>query len=185
MYGIDSRRQTLRALVIRPYSGPTTSEVRRALSAIVTHGLVPYHVAESGGPLLSLEIVQSRLPPNLNGDEEKRDAAYTEALRSVLHEAVMERVLTRRHRRLLRYVLPLIPEYLGTTVLERRTLAGEQMRDGIKSVKAGTIRTYYEPRALDQLAAALVAMEAEHRGEDISLPATPGEDGAATALSRS
>jgi hypothetical protein len=35
-----------------------------------------------------------------------------------------------------------------------------------KPVEPSTIRTYYEPRALNQLAVVVIRMEAEHRGED-------------------
>jgi hypothetical protein len=171
-----------------PYSGPAREALRKALAALVTGGLVPDNVVERGGDLLALEIVASRMmmPEEADRDnpdlavaeeegerdqavteeEDERDQAVTEALVAVLTDAVEKNLLFRRHRRLLRCVLPLRTEYLDKNIEERRAAAGEYMMK--KAVKAGTIRTYYEPRALDELARVLVEMEAKHRGEVLS-----------------
>ena len=129
----------------------------------MTGGLVTDNVAEKGGELLGLEIVAGQVQLPEGADEDERDQAFTEALTAVLKEAVERKLLFRRHRRLLRYVLPLQAEYLGKSIEERRTAAGMNMTK--KPVKPGTIRTYYEPRALNELARVLVEMEADHRGE--------------------
>jgi hypothetical protein len=84
-----------------------------------------------------------------------------------LKEAVEKRLLFRRYHRLLRYLLPLQAEYLGKSIKERRIATGMNMTK--KPVKPGTIRTCYEPRALDELAKVLVEMEAEHRGEQSAM----------------
>jgi hypothetical protein len=139
--------------------------VRRGLARLVTEGLLPYHVAENCGVLLKLKIVSSRveeLPENASEDE--RDKAQTSALVAILREAVEHPHVRRKSRRVLNHVLPLIDELLGKTIKERRTLAGQDLKEG-KTVKPGTIRTYYEPRALERLAAVLVDMEARFRGE--------------------
>ena len=149
-----------------PYSGPALDDLRKNLAELVTAGLVPYNVAEKGGSLLELAIVTARLTVDEDADEDERDAAYAEALVAVLKEAVTkERMPFRRYRRVLKYVLPLKEDYLGKSIEERRTAAGQELTDGKKAVKPGTIRTYYEPRARDDLARVLVEMETEHRGE--------------------
>lgn len=151
----------------RSYSGPRLEDVRKDLAAVVTGGLVADSVAEKGRELLGLEIVVSRARLPVGAGEDERDQASTEALTAVLKEAVEERLLFRKHRRLLRYVLPLEAEYLDRSIEERRAAAGKNMTK--KPVKPGTIRTYYEPRALDELARILVEMEAEYRGEQIAM----------------
>jgi hypothetical protein len=148
-----------------PYSGPPLEKLRKNLSALVTGGLVQDNVAEQGDDLLTLQIVKSRLNLADGAGEDDRDEAHTEALTAVLKDAVQEgKVLFKKHRRLLRYVLPLEADFLGKSIEERRTEAGKKMISN-KEVKPGTIRTYYEPRALDELARVLVEMEAEHCGE--------------------
>jgi hypothetical protein len=151
-----------------PYSGPAIADVRKSLAEVVTGGLVPGNVAEKGGVLLELQIVVNRLKLPAKANEDARDSAYAKALTAALKDAVEGgRILFRKHRRLLRYVLPLEKEYLNKSIKERRTAAGKNLSDG-KPVGAGTIRTYYEPRALDELARVLVEMEAAARGEALS-----------------
>jgi hypothetical protein len=151
--------------VANPYSGPHVEALRKNLAALVTEGLMPYNIAEKGGELLELQIVTSRLGVIDDADEDVRDQAYAAALVAVLDEAVKDRILFRKYRRLLRYVLPLREGYLNKPIEARRKAAGKNLTDGKKVVQAGTIRTYYEPRALDALAQALVEMEAQKRGE--------------------
>lgn len=148
-----------------PDQHPARSAIRTALGRLVTEGLETYWIAEVGKDLLALEIVQSRVPSDIDHtDEDAEDRAAAAALVEVLTEAV-KRVGTRKYRRLLRYVLPLYEEYVGKTIKERRTAAGQDYKDGKKPIKPGTIRTHHEPKALDVLAKVLVKMEAEHRGE--------------------
>jgi hypothetical protein len=154
--------------VAQPYSGPKFEILRRNLGDLIAEGVVPSNVAEDGGHLLELNIVASRVQVDEHAEEEQRELAEAEALVAVLKAAVIkERIPARRHRRILKHVLPLKEEYLGTTIKERRTAAGQDLKPGKKAVKPGTIRTYYdyEPRALDELARVLVEMEAEYRGE--------------------
>jgi hypothetical protein len=151
------------------YSGPPLETLRKNLAELVTGGLVADNVAEKGGELLKLEIVTSRLRPSEKTDDEEgedeRDEACLEALTEVLRDAVKEgRVFFKKHRRLLRIVLPLHSDLIGEPIEVRRTEAGKKMING-KEIKPGTIRTYHEPRALDELARVLLEMEAECRGE--------------------
>jgi hypothetical protein len=138
--------------------------VRRCLAQLVTDGLLPYNVAENGGVLLKLKIVTSRIELPESASEDERDKAHTDALAAVLREAVEHPHIRRKSRRVLNHVLPLIDDLLGKTIKERRTLAGLDLKER-KEVQPGTIRTYYEPKALDRLAAVLVDMEAAFRGE--------------------
>lgn len=117
---------------------------------------------------MELRLVIERLRIDDTADEDEREADYAQALTAALEETVTKaRIPRRKHRRILRYVLPLEPNYIGTSIKTRRAAAGENLTDG-KKVKANTIRTYpeYEPNALDELARALTEMEAERRGED-------------------
>lgn len=137
------------------------------MAAVLTEGLTPSSVAEHGGALLELQLVTDRLRADDQADEDEKEADYAQALMAVLDEAVVgERIPRRKHRRILKYVLPLKPEYLGKSIKERRTAAGQNLTDS-KTVKASTIRTYseYEPNALDELARVLTEMEAEYRRE--------------------
>lgn len=93
---------------------------------------------------------------------------------ATLSDAV-DMIGSRKYRRILTFVLPLSPEYRGRSLKVRRTAAGQHLKDGKSTVKWGTIRTYHEPTALHQLAAVLVKMEAEYRGES-STPADADED---------
>jgi hypothetical protein len=152
-----------------PYSGPSADDISDALTAVITHGLRPYHVAEHGGVLLKLRLVEQRLHLEhaKNGDE--RDAAYAEALTDVLREAVEQQMGRHaKYRRLLEHLLPLKPELLDESLADRRGSGGRAMTEGKKVVLAGTVRTYHQPKALAILADVLVRMEAEDRGEEAS-----------------
>jgi len=134
---------------------------------MLTEGLTPSSVAEYGGALLELRLVADRLRATDWDDEDEKESDYARALTETLELAVVdERIPRRKHRRILKYVLPLESGYLGRTIKERRAAAGKNLTDS-KTVKASTIRTYqeYEPNALDELARALTEMEAEARGE--------------------
>jgi hypothetical protein len=152
--------------VSEPSTEPQLAELlRHNLTDIVTEGLQPYHVAEKGLDLLRLQIVRSRveLPPK--ADEDQRDDAFTKALTLVLAQAVEKMEAHRKSRKVLKFVLPLKEEFLGTPIKERRAAAAKEIKDGKKTVKPGTIRTYYEPRALERLANVLVEMEAQFIAE--------------------
>jgi hypothetical protein len=145
-------------------SEPTVQGIRDDLSRLIAEGLVPYNVAENGRRLLELRVVADRVRGDLlDADEDEREYAYTQALTSVLQDAVERPVMSRKHRRVLKYVLPLHPKLLGMTARERRTEAGKALKDGKKAVKGGTVRSYYEPKALAALAEVLVEMESEYR----------------------
>lgn len=155
-----------------PYSGPPLADIRKNLADLVTNGLVPYNVAERGGALLEMEIVRSRVEGDPDADDDESEMALASAVESVLRDAVTkDRMRIRRHRRVLKNVLPLKEELLNAPINERRAAAAHDLRDGKKSVKPGTIRTYYEPRALDDLARVLVEMEAERRGQRVDASA--------------
>jgi hypothetical protein len=149
-----------------PYSGPALADIRKNLAGLVTDGLVPYNIAEKGGTLLELEIVRSLVDGDPDADDDESEAALAAAVESVLQEAVnKERMPIRRYRRVLKNVLPLKEELVGKPINDRRAAAAQDLKDGKAPVKPGTIRTYYEPRALDDLARVLIEMEAEHRGQ--------------------
>ena len=157
------------------YSGPPYKKIRKNLSELVTLGISPYSVAEKGRELLELQIVtQKRRELPAGADDDKRDAADADALLTLLGKAVdRQRINNRRYRRVLRYVLPLyiVPgyeQYRNAPLEERRNAAAQNLTgtEDDKHVEPSTIRTYYEPRALNQLAVILIRMEAEHRDED-------------------
>jgi hypothetical protein len=140
--------------------------LRKAIKALLGEGLVASNVSERGGELLELEIVRAKIGAIDENDEDVFEAACCDALTSVLTEAVVKKRIPRgKHRRILRYLLPLRKEFVGTDIHTRRKAAGENMTDGKKTVSAGTIRTYkeYEPAAVIELARALVEMEIAHR----------------------
>jgi hypothetical protein len=144
------------------YPESVAPSLREGLSDLVREGLVPYNVGENAGALLELAIVQDRRKPLADdADESTRDSAHTDALTSVLAEAVDRPIIGGKARRLLQHVLPLKQELLGASIKERRTEAGKNLKPGKKTIKPGTIRTYYEPKALDKLVEALVGMERE------------------------
>jgi hypothetical protein len=146
-----------------PPSGDLAT-IRESLGKLIKEGLVAYHVADVGGPLVGLGIVQAKLISGhgcLNGDE--RDEAHADALKEVLTEAINHPVMGGKARRLLENVLPLKEELIGASPKERRTEAGKHIKNGKKVIKPGTIRTYYEPDALNKLAEILVSMEHDHR----------------------
>jgi hypothetical protein len=165
-----------------PYSGPPYAKIRKNLSDLVTLGISPYSVAEKGRSLLELQVVtQKRSTLPADADDDKRDAADADALLALLGEAVdRERISNRRYRRVLRYVLPLylVPgyeQYRNATLDERRDAAAQNLtgNENDKAVEPSTIRTYYEPRALNQLGVVLIRMEAAHRGGEELPPDLP------------
>jgi hypothetical protein len=159
----------------QPYSGPPFERIRKCLTDLVTSGISVDSVAVKGAALLELQIVANAcctLPDD--ADDEAHDVADTEALLDVLGQAASRsHIGNRRYRRVLRHVLPLynVPgyeRYRNMPLEERRTAAGENLtgNENDPAVRASTIRTYYEPRALDQLGVALIRMEAKERDEE-------------------
>jgi hypothetical protein len=141
----------------------TTQDIRDALARLVTEGLdEPYNVGENGGVLLGLAIVESRVQAEPDATEFQRFAAYAKALTSVLAEAVEDEEMTGKSRRVLISILPLEPDLVGASLKERRYEAGKNIRPG-KTIKPGTIRTYYEPKALQRLARVLLRQELAFR----------------------
>lgn len=152
-----------------PYTGPDAAAVHDALTQLVADGLRPYNVAENGGVLLELrtvehELVDLQMPPTANDDE--RDAAHANALTAVLAKAVGKMGRHAKYRRLLEHLLPLKPELLSKPIEERRISGGLAMTEGAKTVKAGTVRTYHQPKALSILAILLIEAESKARGEE-------------------
>jgi hypothetical protein len=160
-----------------PEEGPSVEDIRKALAGLVTEGIIPYNVGENGGCLLDLALVQARREPLArDAPEAQRHAAHAEALTSVLTEAVEDEKIGGKPRRLLHDVLPLRPELLNKTVKERRTEAGKNLKPGKKAVEPGTIRTYYEPKALKKLSEVLWRLESEFRAAHRDgKPADPDE----------
>jgi hypothetical protein len=143
--------------------GPDVKRIRDALGSLVAYGLVPFNVAAKGGPLLELALVQAHLPEGLKpSDDEAYENAAAAAVTEVLG-AVVSEISSRNYRVVLRHVLPLIAELLGTDVTHRRREAGKDLKRGRKPIKANSVRTYYEGEALDQLAEDLVQAELAHR----------------------
>jgi hypothetical protein len=149
------------------YTGPKLHDLRNTLTTLVARGFEVDNVVDNGDELLDLRIVTDGVNLDDGADEDAEEIATAEAFIALVTQVVGDKKLVRqrKHRRLLRYVLPLLDEYVGKGLDERRTAAGANMTSGDEVVKPGTVRTYYEPRALDELARVLVEMEAEHRGE--------------------
>ena len=141
--------------------------IREALGRLITGGLLPYNVGENGGCLLDLGLVKARRKV-LDGDadEGERYEADTNALRAVLEAAVAHKDISGKHRRLLRAIFPLDTELLGKSIKDRREVAGEVLKPGKKAVTAGTIRNYYEPKALEKIVGVLWKMELELQAKE-------------------
>jgi hypothetical protein len=161
------------------YAGISQAIVRSRLGGLIAQGLTPSNVGNKAHELLRMEIVQERRRAlederlNAEGDESDVDEDDTadeldaRALTEVLKQAVAQ-IQVSNYRRILKRVLPLKPGLVGTPIAERRTAAASAFRHeriGDEPVVAETIRTYHEPRALDELARTLVEMEAKYRGE--------------------
>jgi hypothetical protein len=148
--------------------GPDLKTIRDALGSLVAYGLVPFNVAAKGGSLLELALVQAHLPEGLKpADDEAYENAAAVAVTEVLGTVVSD-ISSRNYRVVLRYVLPLISELLGTDVTHRRREAGKALKRGRKPIKANSVRTYYEGEALDQLAEDLLRAEVAHRNATAS-----------------
>lgn len=151
-------------------SDPLFIQIRRALSRLVTKGVEPYWILDTTRELLDLGIVHDRASKlGLPLDDEVR----VEALVDVLSNHVNQ-LGSRSSSILLSTVLGLNdPTLLDLAAGQRRTLAGQRFRGGRRTVTAGTIRQYHEPRALDQLASLLAAHEVQYQANG---PAPPLKD---------
>jgi len=149
------------------YSGPSFSDIRACFTNVVRYGLTPQTVSDRGSVLMALEIVREKraeLPDSATDDA--HEAADMAAVLEILTKAVdRAHIPASTDRRVLRFVLPIHDNYRGASLTARRTAAGENIFDGDRVVTPGTIRTSYEPRALDWLSVVLVKLEAEQRGE--------------------
>jgi len=105
--------------------------------------------------LLEMPAVEARI---------QEGAEPADALIAVLREAV-DSLGQSQYRNLLEIVLGLNRRTAPMSAGERRHLAGIEFRGGSSPVTAGTIRQHHEPKALDQLAAQLVAQakQEDHR----------------------
>lgn len=141
----------------------TEKDIRDALARLVTEGLGnPYNVGDNGGVLLRLAIVKSHLKASSSATEVERYEDYTAALTSVLAEAVEDKEMPGKSRRVLKSILPLEPDLLKATLKQRRIEAGKNIMPH-ERVKPGTIRTYHEPKALGRLAEVLLRQELDFR----------------------
>lgn len=137
---------------------PQQTTIRKQLGTLCTNGVQPYWVIDRCRLLLGLACVRGET--STSSDDELVDC-----LVSYLRDAV-ERIESRQHQIILTVVLALDKQYLGTTAIERRTVAGRLFRgQGSKPVMWGTIRQHHEPRALEALAAIVHADEKQVRGE--------------------
>jgi NAD dependent epimerase/dehydratase family enzyme len=103
---------------------------------------------------LRLACVREKLPEGAEPDEEQ----LFEALRELLRDAI-EKLGSEQSRIILRIVLSLEPGTLELSLRERREKAGLEFRRGRQTVTWGTIRSYHERRAIDQLAKMIFGME--------------------------
>lgn len=141
---------------------PTEKAIRKALGRLVRNGADPYWVNEDAFVLLELRCVKERAKKDFSGDEYPEAAA----LIAILQELIETKIERHQVRKLLLILFDFDRDYPESTAKTRRTVAGEQFRDGKKQVTRGTVRQYHEPRALDRLSELLVAAERSARAED-------------------
>ncbi len=120
---------------------------------------------------LRIAAAQQRKPSAPPG-EKLGDGHEGEALRAVLEDAIAS-LGQSQYRSLLTIVLGLDPEHERMTAGEKRRVAGQEFRRGERTVSAGTIRQYHEPKALDELAATLVSASSVSSG--LSVGADEGQ----------
>jgi hypothetical protein len=128
--------------------------IRKNLSNLVRHGVDSWWIDSVGKDLLRLNSVRARFPDGVEPEEEQ----LFEALREFLREAIA-RLGSTQSQILLRVVLGLEPGTLQLSTQERREKAGREFRRGKQPVTWGTIRSYHERHAVDQLAEMIVGME--------------------------
>lgn len=143
-------------------SHPSEQEVRAGLAALVRLGRAALWGSEAHA-LFEIPAVRRRI----NGPS---DAEAPQVLEQAL-EAGIDRVRSKQYRHLLMIVLGLDPEARDLPARERRKLAGQKFRGHTKPVSPGTIRTYHEPRALDDLTTILLTLDTE--GVPVDLERAP------------
>jgi hypothetical protein len=141
--------------------GAAEHEVRAGLAALVRIGPTALWGSETHA-LFEIPAARRRIT----------DASDTGAPRVVQEvlEVGINRMLSQQYRDVLMFVLGLDPTTRDLSAKERRRIAGEQFRGRTKPVSAGTIRTYHEPRALNELAAVLIGLDAD--GTPVNLKQT-------------
>jgi len=143
---------------------PSEQEVRAGLAALVRVGPTALWGSETHA-LFEIPAVRRRIA---HPSDTEAPQVVQEAL-----EAGIDRVRSHQYRHLLMIVLGLDPATRDLSARERRKIAGEQFRGRNKPVAAGTIRTYHEPRALDDLAAILLALDVDGVPADIKRAPVP------------
>lgn len=141
---------------------PSEQEVRAGLAALVRVGPAALWSSETHA-LFEIPAVKRRIT-------DPSDTEAPQVVQEVL-EAGIDRIRSQQYRHLLMIVLGLDPATHDLSARERRQIAGQQFRGRTKPVAAGTIRTYHEPRALDDLATVLLALDAD--GVPVDLKRVP------------
>jgi hypothetical protein len=134
---------------------PDDQEVRRALGRLCTKGPIPWWVRDEADALLRLRCVVDRA----QASDGRLDQVG--ALVEILRELV-SRIGHQSHGQILWIVLGLEEGYTEQSVEERRKLAGEKFRDGMKPVTPSTIRQHHEKKALDRLTKMLLDYNRRH-----------------------
>ena len=143
---------------------PSEQQVRLGLAALVRIGPAALWGNETEA-LFEIPAVRRRVA----------DVSDVEAPR-VVHEVLeagIERVGSPEYRNLLKIVLGLDSAASDLSARRRREMAGQQFRGGTRPVAWGTIRQYHEPRALDHLAAVLLALDVEDGPVDLERALVP------------
>jgi hypothetical protein len=133
---------------------PSQKTIERALAKVCRHGVEIPWVREAAGVLFDLDCVKERAERDFGGQED----ALSHALIAILEEQVNEMRQT-QYGKLLWVVFDFEGKYPETSATLRRTIAGQEFRDGSRVVTFGTIRQHHEPKAHEQLAARLLGLE--------------------------
>ncbi len=141
---------------------PTQEAIEEALRHLIIYAARKKWILESGPTLTKLRIVRKKV------DEDASEKEFALAVREYLENAV-QRVKSSKNRVILEVVLGLgkkrwkAKSWRHEPVSVRRKEAGRHARaDG--PATASTIRTYYEPRAIQELAKVILADEQKARG---------------------
>ena len=143
-------------------SRPSAQAVRAGLAALVRQGR-PAMWGSEAQALFELPIVRRRIT---GPSDPEAPRVIEQAL-----EAGIDHLRSQQYRHLLVTVLGLDPKARDLPAHERRKLAGQTFRGHTKPVSAGTIRTYHEPRALDDLTTILLELETD--GIPVALERVP------------
>jgi hypothetical protein len=141
---------------------PTQETIEEALRHLITYAARKKWILESGPVLTNLRIVRKEV------DEDASQKEFALAVREYLENAV-QRVKSSKNRVILEVVLGLGKKrwkeksWRHEPVSVRRKEAGRHVRADAPAT-ASTIRTYYEPRAIQDLAKVILADERKARG---------------------